>query len=426
MMPAESMSTTQLANPAETARRCNKSNRAARKAAAGSFWRLVAAGEPFRLLFPLGTLIGIYGVLMWPLFIWNVTGTYPGQIHARIMIEGFLTSFVIGFLGTALPRLLEVPKMTWMETLGFAVAVIGTVILHACGATMWGDQLFFFTICTLLFLLGTRALLFRKDNPPPAFVLVAVGMLCALFGSGVQVVSSVSATALPEWCFPLSKLLLYQGFLLFPIMGIGAFLLPRFFGLPNRQSFPESLVLSPEWKRGAVFALLCGGMVMAGFVMEAQGDPHWGNGLRSAGILIYFLREVPVHQAGFGGGSLALGLRLALLSIPSAYALMAIWPEQTFSLLHLLLITGFSLLTFIVASRVVLGHSGQSARFRATIWPVLIMTSLVALAMLTRVSADWMPAMRMSHYGYAAVSWVLGVVIWAVAILPGVRRADEE
>jgi uncharacterized protein involved in response to NO len=407
-------------------RRCNKSNRKNRRAAAGSYWKLVAAGEPFRLLFPVGALLGVYGVMMWPLYIWNITGTYPGQWHARIMVEGFLTAFVIGFLGTALPRLLEVPRMTLLETLGFCASVLGVGVLHARGETMWGDQLFFVTLCGLLGTLGMRGFLFRKDVPPPAFVLVMLGMACALFGSGVQVVMDVSPSLLPEWCFPLSKLLLYQGYLIFPIMGIGAFLLPRFFGLPNRQSFPESLALPPGWMQGAMFALLCGGMVMTGFVLEARGEPGWGNGLRAAGVLLYFLREVPVHRAGWGGGTLAFGLRLALFSIPAAYLTMAIWPDHSFALLHLLFITGFSLLTLIVASRVILGHSGQSEKFRATLWPVLTLTALLFLAMLTRVSADWMSTIRLSHYAYAAVSWAIGVIVWGVTILPGIRQADEE
>ena len=407
-------------------RRCNKSNRVARQAAFGSYWRLVAAGEPFRLFFVLGTLIGIYGVMLWPLFVWNFTTIYPGPMHARIMIEGFLTSFVAGFLGTALPRLLEVPRMSIYETLGFAMALAGIVILHSGGNTFLGDQLFLLTILTLLFVLGTRAFLFRRDNPPPAFVLVALGMLSALFGSGVQVIAEVSPSILPGWCVPLAKLLLNQGYLLFPIMGIGAFLLPRFFGMPTRQNFPESLALPPGWLAGAGFALACGGMVMAGFVLEALGDARVGNALRAVGIVVYFLREVPVHRAGWGGGSLALGLRVALVSIPLAYALMAVWPQHTFSFLHLLLISGFSLLTFTVASRVVFGHSGQSEKFRATVWPVLLLSALIALAMITRVSADWMPAIRMSHYAYAAMTWAAGVLIWAVFVLPGVRRAEPE
>lgn len=406
-------------------RRCTKSNKRARAAADG-YWRLVAAGEPFRLLFPLGALIGVAGVMMWPLFIWNVTATYPGQWHARVMIEGFVTSFVIGFLGTALPRMLEVPRVSIYETLGFAGAVIGIAWLHITGLTARGDQLFFITLATLIGLLMVRGLLFRRDVPPPGFVLVFLGLSSALFGAGVHVVADAAPSILPVWALPLGRLLLYQGYLVFPIMGIGAFLLPRFFGLPNRQSFPESLALPPGWLSRAGFAALCGGVVMGGFVVEVLGDARVGNALRAVGIMAYFFREVPFHRAGFGGGSLALGLRLALLSMPLAYVLMAIWPDHSFSLLHLLFISGFSLLTLIVASRVVLGHSGQAEKFRSTLWSVLTLTALVALAMLTRVSADWMPAIRMSHYAYAAVAWVTGVLVWAVFILPGVMRKDEE
>lgn len=405
--------------------RCFKSNEEARCAAPG-YWSLVAAGEPFRLMFPVGAVIGVAGVMMWPLYIWHVTASYPGQWHARVMIEGFVTAFVIGFLGTALPRLLEVPRMTIYETLGFAGAVTGIAWLHGNGHTSRGDQLFFLTIATLIGVLAIRGFLFRRDIPPPGFVLVIMGLFSALFGSGALIVADVAPSISPAWSITLGRLLLYQGYLVFPIMGIGAFLMPRFFGLPNRQSFPESLSLSPEWLSSAAFAGLCGGCVLAGFITEAIGHAQLGNALRAAGIFAYFLREVPVHRAGFGGGSLALGLRLALLSIPSAYVLMAIWPERSFSLLHLLFISGFSLLTLIVASRVVLGHSGQSEKFRATLWSVLVMSALVTLAMLTRVSADWLPTIRLTHYAYAAVAWASGVLVWMIFILPGVRRKDEE
>ncbi len=393
---------------------------------ADHYWRLVAAGEPFRLLFPLGALIGVAGVMMWPLYIWHVTSTYPGQWHARVMIEGFATAFVIGFLGTALPRMLDVPQWSILETLGFAGAVIGVASLHITGHTAYGDQLFFMTMATLIGLLMVRGWLFRKDIPPPAFVLVFLGLCSALFGAGVHVVVDAAPSLLPFWALPLGRLLLHQGYLVFPIMGVGAFLLPRFFGLPNRQSFPSSLTLPPGWLSQAGFAALCGGVVMGGFVAEALGEARIGNALRAIGMGTYLYREVPMHRAGFGGGSLALGLRIAMLSMPLAYVLMVIWPGQSFSLLHLLFISGFSLLILIVASRVVLGHSGQEDKFCSTLWSVLLLTALVTLAMLTRVSADWIPAVRLSHYAYAAMAWVAGVFVWAIFILPGVCTKDTE
>lgn len=390
------------------------------------FWRLVAQGEPFRLLFPLGTALGLLGVLLWPLHVWGVLPVYPGPFHSRIMIEGFLTAFVTGFLGTALPRLLDTPRLTLAETLVLAGSITAIAVIHFAGSARWGDILFFCTLAGFLGSLLVRALIFRQDVPPPAFVLVLLGMACALVGSATQALTSVVPESIPVWLARLSRLLLHQGYLIFPIMGIGAFLLPRFFGMNNTQQFPESRTLPPGWTARAAFAIACGALVLAGFVLEALDFPRPGNALRAAGILIYFVREVPAHRAGFGGGSLALGLRIALLSIPTAYATMAALPHRTFSLLHILFISGFSLLTFIVASRVLLGHSGQSDRFRARSWPVLLLTGLVAFAMLTRVSADWLPATQVTHYAYAALVWIVGVLIWAVRLLPAVALPDSE
>jgi len=387
--------------------------------------QLIAAGEPYRLLFPIGALIGIFGVMMWPLFVWNFTKAYPGLTHPRVMIEGFLTCFVIGFLGTALPRLLDVPRMTLGETFGFAGTLPLIAWLHFTGHTAAGDQLFFLMLLVLVFALVFRAI-FRKDTPPPAFVLVALGILSALSGVAIQIIAQIAPTALSGTVVTTGRLLLFQGYLLLPIMGIGAFLLPRFFGMPSRQNFPESLSLPPGWKKRAFFAMSCGVAVIASFVFEATGWLHLGYGLRAAAVLLYFYREVPVHQAGFGGGTLALSLRIALIAIPCGYLLMAVWPERAFSFLHIVFITGFSLITLTVATRVVLGHSGQTHLFRASLRSVLFMASFVAVAMLTRVTADWMPALRMGHYAYAALIWIAGVLLWGVAILPGVRVESSE
>src|SRR3569623_1349319 len=67
--------------------------------------------EPFRIFFPLATLLGLSGVSLWPRYFAGLHKFYPGAMHARMMIECFLAGFVIGFLGTALPRLLSAPPL---------------------------------------------------------------------------------------------------------------------------------------------------------------------------------------------------------------------------------------------------------------------------------------------------------------------------
>ena len=61
--------------------------------------------EPYRVFFPLGMLAGIWGVMMWPMLYAGWLNFYPNEAHTRMMIEGFMGAFVVGFIGTAFPRL---------------------------------------------------------------------------------------------------------------------------------------------------------------------------------------------------------------------------------------------------------------------------------------------------------------------------------
>ena len=402
---------------------CPKSNQEARKAAKGYF-QLIGAGEPFRLLFPIGAFLGIVGVMMWPLFVWKWTSMYPGQFHARVMIEGFLSSFVFGFLGTALPRLLGFKRVSLRETLMISAGLVVAVFFQLMGNMFWGDLIFWLTLTGFLGLVGYRTVKMRTDMPPPSFMLALLGLLCAWMGVGVQLLM-LSGASIPEWAFSLSRLMFYQGYILFPILGVGAFLMPRFFGLPNHQNFPESISIPQGWASQAGFALLCGAMMMTGFILEALSFDRLGHVFVAVAILVFFLKSVPIHRAEGKQGSLALGLKLSLTSVILGYGLMAIFPQRSISFLHLIFVSGFSLVTLIIASRVVLGHSGQAVKFNSRMKSIITLIILLIIAMLTRVSADWTPSIQWTHYAYAAVTWVAGVVVWTIAILPGVSRAGD-
>lgn len=384
---------------------------------------LVSAGEPFRLLFPLGTLLGIFGVGLWPLFHWGVWPWYPGPSHARIMIEGFLAAFVIGFLGTALPRLLEIRRTGLLESGVAALALIAITTAHALGRTAAGDACLVVLLTAFAGLLAFRARK-RRDTPPPAFVLVFFGLLSGILGAACQAVAMLGIADPPVYALTLSRLLLFQGFVLFPVMGVGSFLLPRFFGMKTRQSYPTSLKAPPGWGKAFLFAAACGLVVLVGFLLEAGGMSQAGWALRAAGFVGFFLREMFPRRARMAG-SLATALLCAVLSIPLGYLLMAAMPAHAPGLFHVTAISGFGLLTFAVASRVLLGHGGRADRFHAVIKPVRWLTALMLLAMATRVSADWMPDSRVSHYAYASLAWILGAGVWALSLLPLVRRADS-
>lgn len=393
-----------------------------RKSAWWAYWQLIDAGEPFRLLFPVGTALAVAGVGLWPLFFWQVIEFYPGVAHARIMIEGFFGAFIMGFLSTALPRLLEMPRWTGWESLLTASFLGGAVVLHAQQRHFWADICFLTALMGFLLGVCFRWLL-RADQPPPGFVLVGAGLLSALLGSVGLILFQISTLNVPEWGPLLCKLLLYQGFLIFPVMGVGGFLLPRFFSSGSRAGSDVLILPAFHGWHPVLWAGGCGTIVLAGFFVEVQGVTAWGNAIKGVGVLLYLLPTVPFYQRNHAG-SLAGGVRIALMALVLGYLLIAWDPSRRLSFLHVVYIGGFSLLTIVVASRVILGHSGQSEKFTRVLPALRWCGIFFFAAMVTRVAADWMPATQMAHYAYAALIWIVGVLLWAVYILPGVRKAD--
>lgn len=80
--------------------------------------------------------------------------------------------------------------------------------------------------------------------------------------------------------------------------------------------------------------------------------------------------------------------------------------------MHLLYATGFGLVCLIAASRVLFGHSGMIERFAARSWVARMIVAGVVLAAFTRLSADFLPRVMISHFEYAAWTWVLAAGGW--------------
>jgi hypothetical protein len=68
----------------------------------------------------------------------------------------------------------------------------------------------------------------------------------------------------------------------------------------------------------------------------------------------------------------------------------------------------------IVGSRVLFGHSGSVERFANRSWTARLIVAAVVLAALTRISADFLPRVAISHFEYAAWTWVAAAGAWTV------------
>lgn len=362
------------------------------------------ANEPYRLFFLSGILFSIAGVALWPLFFSGHLAFYPGVSHARVMIQAFGGAFVVGFMGTAGPRMLSAPKLKpWELGLLFSLHLLNG-FCHLHGLNRWGDLMFLALLTGFSLALGARVVFFRKNWPPPAMLLAATGLICGIAGTVIWLN--------PEWfshtgVYRLAGLLLYQGFLLGPVMGVGIFLFPRLLG----GDFGEA-----DNRRALLHMAIAALALLSSFGIEAWWNPMAGQLLRACAFA-YSLSLIRWRRpkGSPSPGTLANALRcwslpLALVGLVAA----AFYPLQRIALDHLLFVGGFGLLCLIAGSRVLFGHSGALEGFAKRSWIARAIVLAVVFAAFTRASADFLPKMMISHYVYAAWSWGVGAAIWTL------------
>jgi len=374
------------------------------------------AAEPYRLFFASGALWSIIGVALWPLFYAQQLGFYPNFVHARLMIEAFGGAFVIGFLGTAGPRMATAPKLTplelfWLFALHQASAISHLRLQHA-----WGDGFFVALLVSLLLCLVIRVVKFRKEAPPPQMLLALTGLVCGIAGAAMLL---SSATMMDLQRMRLANLLLYQGLLLPPVLGIGSFVFPRMlggeFGDPKTAAQSKSKLI-----RSIVAAVL----LVVSFFLEAFGQVTLGYALRAIVAAGYLLIEVrwKTQQTG----SLTTGLFWALILGWLGIVLAPFHYVQHVSIEHLLYIGGFGMLMLVVGSRVLFGHSGDLDGFFVKSKWVRFLVFLGVLAATTRATPAWMPSTTVSHHIYAAITWALLALFWLLWHRRRFVKRDEE
>lgn len=373
--------------------------------------------EPFRIFFPTGALLGVAGVSLWVLYYVGAPVPYPNVAHARLMIEGLMASFIFGFLGTAGPRLTSAPHFLAGE-----VAILFTLDLlsagaHSAEAHRFGDVCFL-TCLVLFVVILFKRFRQRKDNPPPNFVLVALGMLSGTAGAALV---AWSEDAQYTRAYQFGSALLNECFVLLPVLGVAPFFLGKLLDLPS-SDLPESRVFSGEWKRQAALNAAIGLVVVASFFFESANPSPLAAWIRTALITLYLFWRMPWRGRTF----LADYLRIGLFLIAAGFFAIALWPNYRVGGLHIVFITGFNLIVFTVATRVVLGHAGQLVRVQTRLWFFIIASGLLVLAMVSRVTADLAPRARIIHLLAAAVCWLVAALIWIIKVIPKVTITEEE
>jgi uncharacterized protein involved in response to NO len=373
--------------------------------------------EPFRIFFPAGILLGLAGVSLWPLYYAGLIVAYPATAHARLMIEGFMGSFIIGFLGTAGPRITSTSPFSRAEVVILLTLDLLAAGLHFGESHRAGDALF--VCCTSLFILNIgKRFVRRKDSPPPSFVLVALGLLSGMAGAALV---GYSETAQYSRAYQFGSALLNEGFVLLPILGVAPFFIRRLLDLPT-PDLPESRAFPPQWRRQAAIAAIIGLLIVASFWIDIVNLPRIGSWIRVAAIAFYIATRLPFRGRTF----LADCLRIAIFSIFAGFVVLALLPTYRVGALHIVFISGFSFIALAVAVRVVFGHAGRVDLLQKRLPFFIISSVLIFLAMLSRYVADIALKVRPIHLVAAAICWLVAALIWIVRVIPKVTITEPE
>ncbi|MFY0563239.1 NnrS family protein [Archangium lansingense] len=370
--------------------------------------------EPYRLLFPLGVVLGGTGMVHWLLYAVGVTMQWRSTFHALALVQGFLLCFALGFLFTFIPRRTGTVGPSAVQ---LGASLVLPVLLTASAwveAWLW-SQLFF--LAQLGVLLGFVVPRVRQPAPgrsvPEGMVWVPVALVTGAVGSLLTTVAPVGVPGLHG----LGTGLLLQGLFTCLVLGVGGMLLPMFL-----HGQPPGVASGPErrWRLGLHLGAAL--LFVASFPLEAWGLPRMGHALRAAVAAAVLVGPVRLWRPPSQGGMHRWLIWGSAWLLPLGYLLVALRPELRVTGLHVVFVGCFALMTLAVSVHVVLAHGGHGPLLSRYPWQVVTMGVLLLAALVARLLMSLAPAHLWLWLGCAAGAFLLALLLWVLFLGPLARR----
>jgi len=360
-------------------------------------------------------ILGLIGVALWPLFQAGYLSFYPSIAHTRLMIEGFAACFIFGFLMTAGPRLLGVPSFPRKFVVACFGLTLASSIGHLMQLTAIADGLFCLA-CVFVISGAVKAFSKRSDTPPPGFPLAALGLLSAAIGSGLL---ALHASLWPNvYAYFGGRILLFQGFTLLPIIGVGGFFFPKILGGRNLHDFPVMQIPNDAWKKRFANSLWVAALFIVSVIVELYGKIAVAYTIRVISLSAYLLAEIPFREFSRKNSLHGIQLIFSLTTIAIGLLGAVFFPAQRVAWLHAYFLVGLTGIILLVSLRVVFGHSGRPDLIRKSVKIFGGLIGLLAFAAAARIFADFAPLHQQSHYLYAALCWLACGIVWMVYVGP--------
>ncbi|MBP9709164.1 MAG: NnrS family protein, partial [Oligoflexales bacterium] len=325
---------------------------------------------------------------------------------------------ILGFLTTAIPRFTETDYLRPKELALFTLQMLGLLIVLLF-ENAEGPFWLFLSIGWVLFIwFGSNRFLNRKQNPPFSFIFVAIGVVCGLLGTTCLSLFYFGLTH-STIVLTLGKISFFDTMTLAFIIGVGSRLIPGILGFQEivksqRDIYEKKeafLVLVPK----LIYLLAI--LFITSIVLEVLENFTYAFLLRALIVSYVSFKYWGIHKKPAKRTWHSFFIFVAAYLILLASWLL-VFLEETIAIKHLLYIGSYTLLTFMIASRVILAHSSSGLDLEKRFNPYAILGILFVAAAATRATANYFPEIYISHLGYAGLTLFIALSFWGFIFIP--------
>ncbi len=356
--------------------------------------------EPYRLFFPLGFLLGFWGVLLWLLFVFAGI-PYPSVSHSYLMIGGFLTAFTSGFLMTAIPRFTGTFHAEMYEVIISFTALLVLFLLSSSSIPI--KSLCLIVSHANLVLFFFRRYFKKKAALPLLFLFVPLSLFFSILGNGIVFFNAVWSWGSFE-ALMLGRTLAFSAMMLGLVLGIGSRLIPMFLGAGVPSHFKN------HW----VVLLIIN--FYASFFVQSYFNPQLGLLMRLIAVGVIALGVWRIYKKPLNPSKLSLGLWLSCWGLLLGTAGGFIMPSYLVHWMHLVYIAGFGLMTLMIGSRVVLSHGGFDVFKEVEHFHFTFILFSLFIAAAARVSLFYYGEWYNPILILSASFWLISLIFWWIRV----------
>lgn len=309
-----------------------------------------------------------------------------------------------GFVFTALPQFTKTNPISFKEAIFIVSVFIISCLFLTLGQTFIFHTLIFSFLVYLMFFVVSRYF-GAKENAPYSFIFLPIAIFWGMSAELLWLINELVPTPFLE---STAKYLLYNGYFLGVIAGVGIRLIPGLLGhkeiVMEQRKVYESGAKTPH-SFTFIVVLFNAFLITKLFFNDFIADSLQTFWIILVGMSYWKLFKLPKARNFFG-----FGVWFAVWSILIGHVSTLLLSEQFTHWTHLTFVSGYLLLVVMVITRVTIAHNELGMDKEKSKWLAGIV-GLIIFASLTRASAYMLPNSYTNHLAYASLLMVVAFAL---------------